>query len=110
VPSVKAETAPPPMSAPGQRLRRDALRILAQNLKGRRLSPSEAEHLLATHGTLEASLRAVRPPRTRERWSGRFSDEGIVGTEAGTLQPLWIVRVAAVVELLLAGLFLRLIR
>jgi hypothetical protein len=109
VPSGSVPTSPP-IGTLGYRLRRDALRILAQKFEGRALSPMEAENLLANHQTLEGSLDALRRQKTNGRQSRRFGGEGQLGMEIGTLQPLWIVRVAALIELFLAGLFLHQIR
>lgn len=95
------------MSVPGHRLRREALRILAQKLEGTTLSSTGADNLLAKHATLVDSLRAVRSERIRRRHSGRFSGMGVLGTEIGMLQLPWIVRAVAAFQLCLAALFLQ---
>jgi len=106
VPSGKSETPRAPTSAPGHRLRRDALRILAEKFEGRTLSSTGAENLLAKYETLEGSLRAVRRLRTQGRRSGQFSVREILGTEIGILQLRWMVRVVAVLQLCLVAMFL----
>ncbi len=95
------------MSVPGHRLRRDALRILAQKLEGTTLSSTGADNLLAKHATLADSLHAVRRERIRRRHSGRFSGVGVFGTEIGMLRLRWIAGAAAAFQLCLAALFLQ---
>lgn len=107
MPFGKLETSRVPMSVPGHRLRREALRILAHKLEGSTLSSTGADNLLAKYGTLADSLRAVRSHSARRRQSGRFGGVGVFGTEVGPLLPSWIVRGAAVLELCLAALFLK---
>ena len=94
------------MSVPGHRLRREALRILAQKLEGSTLSSTGADNLLAKHGTLADSLRAVRRHSARRRLSGRFSGTGVFDTEIGMLRFRWIAGAAAAFQLCLAALFL----
>lgn len=106
VPSVKSEPAPTPVSAPGHRLRREALRLLAQKLEGATLSSTRAENLLAEYVTLEDSLRAVRAQMIR-RASGKFGSVGELSAELPTFQPLWSVRAAAAFQLCLIALFLQ---
>jgi len=106
VPSGKSETTRAPTSAPGHRLRRDALRILAEKFEGRTLSSTGAENLLARYETLEDSLRAVRRLRTHGRRSGRFGVREVLGAEIGILQLRWMVRVVAVLQLCLVAMFL----
>ena len=95
------------MSVPGHRLRRDALRILAQKLEGSTLSSTGADNLLAKYGTLADSLRAVRSHSAQRRQSGRFSGVGAIGAEIGILQVRWIARASAAFQLCLIALFLQ---
>jgi hypothetical protein len=106
VPSGKGESSPPPVSTPGYRLRRDALRILAEKFEGRTLSASEAETLLARHATLEDSLQAVRRAPTRKRWSDRFGVERIIGEGTGMRQLRWLVNALVLWQLCLIAVFL----
>ena len=95
------------MSVPGHRLRRDALRIVAQKLEGSTLSATGADNLLAKHGTIADSLRAVRRHSARRRQSGRFSGVGVFDAEIGMLRLRWIAGAVAAFQLCLAALFLQ---
>jgi hypothetical protein len=90
---------------PANRLRRDALRILARNFEGTDLSSTEAERLLAGHATLEASLAAVKRQRRRSRRLTRRVREYFV-PGIGVRHLRWLVSAVAVSELLLIAFFL----
>ena len=106
MPSGRSETPRVPASVPGHRLRREALRILADKLEGSTLSSTGADNLLAKHGTIADSLRAVRSHSALRRQSGRFSGVALFGAEIGMLRQRWIAGAAAAFQLCLAALFL----
>ena len=94
------------MSVPGNRLRRESLRILAEKFEGRTLSSAGAQNLLAIYETLEGSLHAVRRLRAQGRRSGRFGVREVFGRGIGILRLRWMVEVVAVLQLCLVGMFL----
>ena len=104
MPSVKPESSSLPISA-AQRLRRDALRILARNYEGATLSPAEADSLLAENATLEAGLRAVRRKRrSRQSLKLRLREDFVEGIGTRALRRL--VSAVAIAELILIAVFL----
>lgn len=107
MPFGKSETDHVPASVPGHRLRREALRILAEKLEGTTLSSTGADNLLAKRGTIAEGLRAVRSHSARRRQSGRFSGVALFGAEIGMLRQRWIAGAAAAFQLCLAALFLQ---
>ncbi len=104
MPSDRSATAPAPVSTAGHRLRRDALRILAEKFERTTLSPTEAENLLAGYGTIAGSLQAVRRQRRRARFSGRLKE--VLRTGIGIRQLRWLSGALALSEIVLIGLFL----
>jgi hypothetical protein len=104
VPSVKMESSSLPISA-AQRLRRDALRILARNYEGATLSPAEADSLLVENATLEVGLRAVRRQRrSRQTLRLRLREDLVEGI--GTRELRRLVSAVAIAELFLIAVFL----
>ena len=104
MPSGKLESSSLPVSA-AQRLRRDALRILARNYEGATLSPAEADSLLAENATLEAGLRAVRRKRrSRQSLKLRLREDFVEGI--GTREVRRLVAAVAIAELFLIAVFL----